>query len=869
MAEYVNLSSAKLATSIELSADPYTLIALKFPEPPLRTASRDYAEKDGAEIISQRYGNSVRTVGFEIEGADKDTALGYFQSIQDLLNAPDLVLEYKAHGATNLNYADVLVTKKATDINFVWVDHDIARITLTLECKPFWRGARRIIAPRSYGPTPAVVRVSEINILTDNQASVETDTSGFSVFNSATLARDTTKSFTGSASLEITTPGAVNFEGSSVKGVTSLQGTYAGQVRVKGTGNLSCWVRITYTDLSNDDGTYSSVTLDNTWQLVTPEVVVSDPAKTVLWAEILFRTDGTQAITYNVDALQVERRIISGDWSLPSAGILGDVDTPCTIEVAGVGADSIGSNLVIGASKNPMSEESFTPIKDFQKTTLAGAYNGKANDTEVDGSWTSLTGEDMNISGIAMETASKGVAVGNGGKIFTTATGWYSIIDISHGLTSQNLNDVTWAGGTTYFVCGDNGEILKSTDSGANWASQRSNISPSWAQNRDCRSIEAVSVDIVFVGQTGTGLVTKTTNGGTNWAVGINLGLGLVDDIDLAVVDANTLYICADYAMGDGAVWSSTDGGSSVGPRLLDLLSTRFFAIDAPSSSVVFVCGSSGTIYKTENNGTDWTAQATGFSVDFFNVKMQSSAIGWMCGASGTILYTDDGGDTWIIQPAGVSVNLNGIAVIDANNVNIGGDGYTMLDTDDGGITWEQLTASWALSEGHKGHYRVYAIIKKDASGAGSMRVSSGWAGGSFISNPAVAVVAGTDLQTVYLGEISIPATTMSPEAGATSVVVVEGRLDAGFETWSSDVFWLVPSDGEVVAVEAVATASAHIVIDSDENAVNKGATIVTWIGSPIMLRPGDNNIVICETAGIDDAVVTVKYDPLYLLPVA
>lgn len=704
MAEFAKLGVTELNTS------PYTLLEVSFPPPRKEVTSRDFAKKDGAQILRERYRNSVRTMRIRINGSSKDNYGSLMQTLQDQINTQDVVLEYKPNNSSNSNFSDVLVGSKNNKIDLRLVQSNVAEVDITLECKPFWRGSELTVAAQTLSPTPSKITLGDIK---------------------------------------------------------------------------------------------------------------------------------------------------------------GDVNAPCSIEVAAVGANSIGTNLVVGSRENPMNEGQFTPIKDFQGSTLAGAFNGKATDTTVDTSWTSLTGVDDNINGLAAASATVQVAVGDGGKIFTTADGWGTVSDIAHGLTSQDLNAISWAGGTTYYACGNAGVILKSTDSGANWTALSSEVT------EDLFDISFVSTTEGWAcgGTTsGAGRIRITVDGSA-WTTAKN-----ATATKYTALSAVSATVCHAFGIDvfDQPIHIRTiDGSAWSGAQMATTGTFVPTGATAPSASIVFVCGEAGKIYKSidadDADPTDavWTLQTSGVASDLYNIKAQSTSVVWTCGANGVILYTSTGGTTWTAQTSGTSAKLNAIAIVDASNVNIAGDGYIVLDTDDAGTTWTQPIAAWALTSDYDGRWDVYAIIKKSSTGAGDMRVSSGWGGGSVITQASVAVTAGSALQTVYLGEISIPATTISDNVTASRAIKVEGKLDAGSETWSSDVFWIVPVDGEVARTTAAATAASHITFDSDKNAVNQGSTIVTWIGSPINLRPGQNNIVICETAGIDDAVVTVKYKPLFLLPVA
>jgi len=557
MSEALTLSSVRLGTSIDLQANPWQVMILKFPEPRQRITSREHADKDGAEIIDIRYNNSLRTMVVDLRADDKANAIANFQTLETMLNAPDLLIEYKPNEGSNTNFSEGLANEKQTDIDFVWVNSSLARITMKITCKPFWRGIQQTIAAQTLDPTPQKLTLGQIK---------------------------------------------------------------------------------------------------------------------------------------------------------------GDVKMPCTIEIEG--DDSFGTNIRIGSRETPMDESAFEPIKDFQGAVLAGAYNGKASDTTVDTNFTSLTGSDTNINGMAMLSLSVGIAVGDGGTIWATDDEWTTANAIAHGLTSQNLNAVVWAGGTTFFVCGDGGVILKSTDVAGDGSSNWSTLTSNTSEN--LQDIDFVSTVVGWtVGENRT--VRKTTDG-SSWATqtGPSVPNGTTIN-NVSAVDASDVFVGMPTIT---ALYKTDDGGST----------WSFFQNASPSKTpndIYFVSATvgwfvadGGFIFKTIDGDT-WTQQTSGTSVKLTTIEMLSTTVGWIGGTSGTILNTTDGA-AWSSQTSGTSATLNSIAVTDASDVNIGGDGFTVLDTDDGGATWTQPIAAWALTLAYAGRYHVYTHIKKSSTGAGDMRVSSG-----------------------------------------------------------------------------------------------------------------------------------------------
>jgi hypothetical protein len=61
-----------------------------------------------------------------------------------------------------------------------------------------------------------------------------------------------------------------------------------------------------------------------------------------------------------------------------------------------------------------------------------------------------------------------------------------------------------------------------------------------------------------------------------------------------------------------------------------------------------------GTIIKTTDGGSSWTAQDAGIAETFNAVVFQSPDLGWVAGKNGTILHTSDGGAHWTVQGPGI-----------------------------------------------------------------------------------------------------------------------------------------------------------------------------------------------------------------------
>lgn len=75
-----------------------------------------------------------------------------------------------------------------------------------------------------------------------------------------------------------------------------------------------------------------------------------------------------------------------------------------------------------------------------------------------------------------------------------------------------------------------------------------------------------------------------------------------------------------------------------------------------------------GTIIKTTDGGSSWTAQDAGIAETFNAVVFQSLDLGWVAGKNGTILHTSDGGAHWTVQLTNTSDEFRGLAFSDSLN---------------------------------------------------------------------------------------------------------------------------------------------------------------------------------------------------------
>lgn len=197
--------------------------------------------------------------------------------------------------------------------------------------------------------------------------------------------------------------------------------------------------------------------------------------------------------------------------------------------------------------------------------------------------------------------------------------------------TNNDLYSVYFANNYTGWVAGDNGTIIKSTNSGANWNNQVSGT------NNILMSVRFFNSTTGWVvGDSGT--ILRTTNGGIDW----NFCLSGTINILRAVyfVNSQTGWIVGD----SGTVLKTTDGG--------DDWSFQSGVSSNKLNSVYFIDGNTGwiscagAIYKTTDSGNNWI-WLTNYTKDLVSIFFINENTGWVTGSVYTILKSTDGGMNW------------------------------------------------------------------------------------------------------------------------------------------------------------------------------------------------------------------------------
>ena len=222
--------------------------------------------------------------------------------------------------------------------------------------------------------------------------------------------------------------------------------------------------------------------------------------------------------------------------------------------------------------------------------------------------------------------------------------------------TNENHFDVACLDKSTVIVCGENGKILKSTDSGETWSVkfEKEGYDMIHVGFADAQVGYACGDSCWWNSDNHKGVIVKTTDGGETWQELPNTEFvhlewpDWIRSSDLCVVEAETFYLFTRNAI----VWKTTDGGQSFTsiPFEFEMVNhCELFFEDETGYLVVIDNGIH--IHKTTDSGLTWNEVADIAYFDYsvvthFFDKNHIELFGYFDDGPDNLLVTEDGFET-------------------------------------------------------------------------------------------------------------------------------------------------------------------------------------------------------------------------------
>jgi photosystem II stability/assembly factor-like uncharacterized protein len=216
------------------------------------------------------------------------------------------------------------------------------------------------------------------------------------------------------------------------------------------------------------------------------------------------------------------------------------------------------------------------------------------------------------------------------------------------------FNSLSFLSGNIGYISGNNGNIISTRNSGANWTT----LNP--GTNKNINGLYFFDFDVGFaVGD--NGLITKTENQGVNWEV-LPSGAADYNLKDILFFNENDGLIIGDRGLvlisgNGGQNWQKINIGSKVDLKALAYLDENTAMVVSPS----------GAVFKTSDRGVNWENLPTGFDSPLSDIEFLDESVGFITGGAGLIIRTFDAGENWEKLPTATFQNFTGISFGDLN----------------------------------------------------------------------------------------------------------------------------------------------------------------------------------------------------------
>jgi photosystem II stability/assembly factor-like uncharacterized protein len=250
-------------------------------------------------------------------------------------------------------------------------------------------------------------------------------------------------------------------------------------------------------------------------------------------------------------------------------------------------------------------------------------------------------------------------------------------------------SSITWAYDTSFldtlngWVCGRD-KIARTTDGGNNWEIQLNIFPLEWTD------IVMISRNYGYAITSFETQIAITTNGGINWSFHNNPA-----EYDLRCISFKDSL--NGIAAGQwGTMIKTYNGGIDWNLITQRISSSWLFDIYFINGLQGWIAGWDGTILRTINSGSSWIALTTNTTQDLQSIIFINNNEGFAVGESNTIIRTTNSGDSWIAISNPVMSNWNSI---DFKNYPTGwitgGDALTtckLIKSTNGGLNWNEIT---------------------------------------------------------------------------------------------------------------------------------------------------------------------------------
>lgn len=243
-------------------------------------------------------------------------------------------------------------------------------------------------------------------------------------------------------------------------------------------------------------------------------------------------------------------------------------------------------------------------------------------------------------------------------------------------LQGNDLNSIVMNGVIGWAV-GDLGTVMRTDDSGLNWAL----VELGTSVNLNCIYIGSVAGDGWIVGDHGT--IFYTDNSGETWT---KQNSGTQEDLyAVTAITGDCPWICGRNTILKGHIH---------GEKWENIYCPfeNLHDIDQIECNEVWLCGNQGLIISTRDNGVSWQKHTTPTTLNLLSIDVDANGDYRACGNQAVIIRSSDGGETWVQENQAPFISMRSVETrgISGPAYAVGDKGH-IYETRDGGTTWTDV----------------------------------------------------------------------------------------------------------------------------------------------------------------------------------
>lgn len=159
----------------------------------------------------------------------------------------------------------------------------------------------------------------------------------------------------------------------------------------------------------------------------------------------------------------------------------------------------------------------------------------------------------------------------------------------------------------------------------------------------------------------------------------------------VSLASVNFISATTGLAVGTGGTIIKTTNGGTTWSARSSLTANALTSVVFATPTNAYAVGQFGIILMSTNAGDNWTSQTTGTNLT--SVCFSSANTGYAVGATGTILKTTNGGTNWTALTSGTTANLTCVFFATDLEGYVTGAAGRIQKTTNGGTNWTLLTS--------------------------------------------------------------------------------------------------------------------------------------------------------------------------------